>query len=260
MAVVKKTNKKVVKIEKAVKNVPAGLGSEKIISPNPSPSKGEGKIQNLNIPVFDQDGKEAGKIILPKEIFGLKINSDLIAQAVRAQMANSRDSVAHAKDRSEVRGGGKKPWKQKGTGRARHASIRSPLWAGGGVTFGPRKQRNFSLAINKKMKRQALLMVLSGKAQDGELVILEDLKLAQPKTKEMAGIIKQVSAGAKKELNKGAMIILPQKDEAIWRSTRNLSKISTIGLGSLNVVDLLSVKYLVISKAAVEKISQIYKK
>lgn len=215
---------------------------------------------DLDVAVYNQDGQEVSNISLPSEIFGLKVNSDLVSQAVRTQMANSRDSVAHAKDRSEVRGGGKKPWKQKGTGRARHASIRSPLWAGGGTTFGPRKQRNFSLNINKKMKRQALLMVLSGKAQDGELIVLEDLKLTQPKTKEMAAIIGKVAAGAKKELNKGTMIILPAKDEIAVRAARNLSRISTIGINSLNVVDLLSVKYLLMSRAAVEKIKTVYQK
>ena len=236
MPAVKGGEKKVAAKAKAVKEKPAGL----------------------NMVIYNQEGKETGEMALPKEIFGLKANADLLAQAVRAQMANNRFSIAHAKDRSEVRGGGKKPWKQKGTGRARHASIRSPLWAGGGVTFGPRKERNFSVRINKKMKRQALLMVLSGKAKDGEIVILEDLKLTQPKTKEIATVIKNVAVGAKKELDRGAIIILPEKNEAVIRATRNLAKISTLGINSLNIVDLLSVKYLVMPKAAVEKIKEIF--
>jgi large subunit ribosomal protein L4 len=263
MVVVKSTSKKSEKIEKAVKSTKAGLGSEKNIknttSPQSSPQLRRGG-ENLDTVVYSQEGQEVSNISLPSEIFGLKVNSDLVSQAVRAQMANSRDSIAHAKDRSEVRGGGKKPWKQKGTGRARHASIRSPLWAGGGVTFGPRKERNFSLSINKKMKRRALLMVLSGKTSDGELIVLEDLKLAQAKTKDMAAVIGKVSAGAKKELNRGAMIILPQLDEAIVRAARNLAKVSTIGVGSLNIIDLLSVKYLVMPKAAIEKIKAIYQR
>ena len=263
MAVVKSKAKKTVKEEKILPNPPftkEGVKDVKITSSSPSPSKGEGKILSLEAKVYSQDGEEAGKIVLPKEIFGVKINSDLIAQSLRAQAANSRDSIAHAKDRSEVRGGGKKPWKQKGTGRARHASIRSPLWAGGGVTFGPRKERNFSVKINRKMKRQALLMALSGKIRDGELVILENLELAQPKTKEMAAIISKVAAGAAKELNKGTMIILSKKDERVIRAAKNLPKISTMGVASLNIMDLLSTKYLVMPKDAVEKISQIYKK
>lgn len=243
-----------------IKKAPVVKKASKVAKKEPVINSEKKHSVGLTMAVFDQNGQTASNINLPLEIFGLKVNSDLVAQAVRAQLANSRDSIAHSKDRSEVRGGGKKPWKQKGTGRARHASIRSPLWPGGGVTFGPRKERNFSLNINKKMKRQALLMVLSGKAQDGEIVILEDLKLTQPKTKEMAIMLKQVAAGAKKELNRGALIVLPEKDEAVFRATRNLSKVSTIGINSLNVVDLLSIKYLLMPKAAVEKIESIYQK
>ncbi|MBU3901094.1 50S ribosomal protein L4 [Patescibacteria group bacterium] len=267
MMVVKSTTKKVVKAEKAVKNTPAGLGPQKN-PPQPSLKGGSnagspplgGVRGDLQVSVYNQDGKEAGQIVLPKEIFGLKINSDLVAQAVRAQMANSRDSIAHSKDRSEVRGGGKKPWRQKGTGRARHASIRSPLWAGGGVTFGPRKEKNFSLNINKKMKRQALLMVLSGKVRDGEIIVLEELKLAQPKTKEMVQIVKSLKSKVKNDLDRGVMIVMPEKDETLMRAARNLPKVSTIGVGSLNIVDLLSVKYLVMPKAAIEKIRETFKK
>jgi len=245
MMVVKSTIKKVARTSK----------KDKILPSPPFTKEGA----DLNTQVYNQDGQEAGKIELPKEIFGVKINPDLVAQAVRTQLANSRKSIAHAKDRSEVRGGGKKPWKQKGTGRARHASIRSPLWSGGGVTFGPRKERNFSLNINKKMKRQAMLMVLSGKARDGELIILDDLKLAQAKTKEMAKIVKSLKFKVKSDLDRGALLVLPQKDEAILRAARNLPKVTTIGVGSLNVMDLLSIKYLVMPKAAVEKIRQIYR-
>lgn len=241
MAVAKNKTKKAVK---AVKK-------EAVVS---EPVKGSA----LAAVVYSQDGREVSNLSLPSEIFGLKVNPDLIAQAVRAQMANTRDSVAHAKDRSEVRGGGKKPWKQKGTGRARHASIRSPLWAGGGVTFGPRKERNFSLKINKKMKKQALLMALSGKVRDGEVVVLDDLKLKQPKTREMALIVRDIASGAKKELTRGALIVLPTKEEALIRATRNLPRISTIGVNSLNIVDLLSVKYILLPKAAIEKIREIF--
>lgn len=245
MIAVKSTSKKVVRMPK----------NDKILPNSPFIKEGV----NLNTPVFDQSGKEVSSINLPTEIFGVKINTDLISQAIAAQMANARRSIAHSKDRSEVRGGGKKPWRQKGTGRARHASIRSPLWRGGGVTFGPRKERNFSVKINKKMKRQALLMVLSGKARDKELVILDDLKLEQAKTKIMAEMIKKINLGAKKDLFKGAMIVLSKKDELAERAIRNLPKILTMGVGSLNVVDLLSVKYLVMTKNAVERISEIYK-
>lgn len=283
MAVVNSTSKKVAKMEKAVKNIPVGLGSGKNPS-QPSLKGGSnagssplgGVRGDLQISVYSQDGQETGKIELPKEIFGLKVNTDLVSQAVRAQMANSRQSIAHSKDRSEVRGGGKKPWKQKGTGRARHSSIRSPLWAGGGVTFGPRNEKNFTRKINKKMKRQALFMVLSGKLRDGELIILDDLKLAQSKTKEMAAIMKNIFGALALARDKSptkvgtpagtpvgtpsAMIVLSKNDESIVRAAKNLPRILTMGVGSLNMVDILSVKYLLMPKATVEKISQIFKK
>ncbi len=211
-----------------------------------------------NVAVYNQQGKEVGKTELEPAIFGLAINTELVAQVAQAQLANTRQSIAHAKDRSEVRGGGKKPWRQKGTGRARHASIRSPLWAGGGVTFGPRKERNFSKKINKKMKKQALLMVLSGKAKDDEILILDELKLAQPKTKELAKVIKSVASGAKKDLSRGALIIMSQKDETLVRAAKNLPKTGTISGQSLNVLDLLAVKYLLLPQGALAVIKKTY--
>lgn len=271
MMVVKSKTKKVVSSKKAGSNPsttpPVGGSAQGVVRLRAN-SEGKESV-GLELTVHSQDGKETGKISLPTEIFGLKVNSDLVAQAVRAQMANSRQHIAHAKDRSEVRGGGKKPWKQKGTGRARHASIRSPLWAGGGVTFGPRKEKNFSLNINKKMKRQALLMVLSGKARDNELIVLDDLKLNQPKTKAMAQVMKNLTlrlvpakagtrSGNKFFFGQSAMIVLAKNDEAVVRATRNLPKVSTIGVDSLNVVDLLSVKYLLMPKAAIERIKEIF--
>jgi len=232
------------KVVKAVKKEPAG----------PSTSLGV----NLELAVYNQEGQEVEKIELPQEIFGLKINQNLVKQAAEAQLSQSRIHYAHAKDRSEVRGGGKKPWRQKGTGRARHGSIRSPIWKGGGVTFGPRKEKNFAKKINKQMKRQALFMVLSGKARDNEIIILDDLKLEQPKTKIMAQIIKSIQAGVKKELSKGTLMITSQKDGNIILATRNIPKIDTIGAGSLNVVDLLSYKYLLMPKGAIEIIQKTY--
>jgi len=213
-----------------------------------------------SVSLYNQQGKEIDKLELPPEIFGLKINSDLISQALTAQLANSRQSIAHAKDRSEVRGGGKKPWRQKGTGRARHASIRSPLWAGGGVTFGPRSEKNFSKKINKKMKRQALLMVLSGKFNDDEIIFLDELKLLQPKTKEAFGVIAKLNKALKKELSKGTLIVLPKKDENTFRAIKNLKKISIIGAASLNVIDLLEKRYLIMPRESVEMIKNIYGK
>jgi len=208
--------------------------------------------------LYNQQGKEVDKLELPAEIFGLKINSDLIAQTLSTQLANVRQSLAHTKDRSDVRGGGKKPWRQKGTGRSRHGSIRSPLWSGGGVTFGPRSEKNFSKKINKKMKRQALLMVLSGKFNDEEIIFLDELKLKEPKTNGAAQVVEKLEKASKKELNRGVLIILPKKDDNILRATKNLKKVSVIGAASLNVIDLLEKRYLLIPKESIAVIQQTF--
>lgn len=214
----------------------------------------------ITVSLYNQQGKEINKLELPADVFGLKINADVVAQALSAQLASARQPLAHTKDRSEVRGGGKKPWKQKGTGRSRHGSIRSPLWVGGGVTFGPRKEKNFSQKINKKMKRQAVLMALSGKLNDGEIIFLDDLKLSEPKTKAVALIINQISAAVKKELNKGTLIVSSEKNENILRAVKNLKKISMIGAANLNIADLLSARYLLMPQSAVEIVRQIFVK
>jgi large subunit ribosomal protein L4 len=208
--------------------------------------------------VYNQQGQEVERLELPAEIFGLEMNAELVKQAATAHLANSRQSLAHTKDRSEVRGGGKKPWRQKGTGRARHGSIRSPLWAGGGVTFGPRKEKDFAKKINKKMKRQALLTVLSGKAKDGEITVVQEIKLAAPKTKEMAKVIKDLSAGAGKDFAKGTKIIMAKNDEVLVSAVRNLPRIETLSVKSLNINDLLSRKHLILIKEAIEVIKQTY--
>jgi len=139
--------------------------------------------------LYNQEGEEIKKVDLPSEIFDIELNSDLVHQVVVAQMSNSRKVIAHTKDRSEKRGGGRKPWRQKGTGRARHGSIRSPIWRGGGVTFGPTKDRNFSKKINKKMKQGALLMTLSSKIKEDEFVLLDKIELTEGKTKLMNEMI-----------------------------------------------------------------------
>jgi len=211
------------------------------------------KENYLRRKVYNQDGQEIEELELPEEIFGLKLNKDLIHQAVVAQMANSREAIAHVKDRSEVRGGGKKPWRQKGTGRARHGSIRSPIWRGGGVTFGPTKERNFSKKINKKMRQKALLMVLSSKAKDNELVILDDLKLNSPKTKEMAGIMKNLEK-AKKDIKRSSLVVLVKKNENIVKAIKNIPKMGAIGINNLNVVDVLKYKYLIMNKEGINEL------
>ncbi|KKP93206.1 MAG: 50S ribosomal protein L4 [Parcubacteria group bacterium GW2011_GWC1_38_6] len=199
--------------------------------------------------VYNQEGREVGNTVLPKEIFDVAMNSDLVHQVVVAQSANRRKIIANTKDRSQVRGGGKKPWKQKGTGRARHGSIRSPLWKGGGVTFGPTKERVFSKIAPKKLRRKALFMVLSAKAKNNLLFILDELTLPQPKTKMVEKIMNKFPF--KKD---SCLIALPSLDKNFILASRNLPRIITIQAKDLNCIDLLSSKYLVVSKESVKVI------
>lgn len=190
----------------------------------------------------------------------MEINQELICQAINAQRANARKVIAYTKDRSEVRGGGKKPWRQKGTGRARHGSIRSPIWRGGGVTFGPTKERVFTQKINKKMKQKALFMALSSKVQDKECVLLDKLELNESKTKKMAEILNKLGSKLKKDLNKSVLIILPSMDEKVIRAIRNIPKIKSIMANSLNVYDVLSYHYILMPKESIKIIKKTYLK
>lgn len=209
----------------------------------------------IKIPIHNLEGEQTGTINLPEKIFGVKINNDLIYQAVNAQTANNRLHLAHAKDRSEVRGGGRKPWRQKGTGRARHGSIRSPLWRGGGVTFGPKLEENFEKKINKKARKKALFMVLTSKVQDKELIVLDELKIKEPKTKIMAGVI----INNFREIKKPSILItIPKNDENVVIASKNIPHTKTILADSLNVLDLLSFKYLLIDKEAIKVIEETY--
>ena len=206
------------------------------------------------INTYNTEGKKIGTAMLPPEIFDIEINADLIHQAVIAQLANSRQVIAHAKGRSEVRGGGRKPWRQKGTGRARHGSIRSPIWRGGGVTFGPTKERVFKKKINKKMKRKALFMVLTSKIKDDELILLDKLEIKEPKTKPMSETLEALL----KKKQKSVLVVIPKKDEKIIRANRNIPYTKTLRADSLNVLDLLSFKYLLMPKEAIKVIEKTY--
>ena len=194
------------------------------------------------------------EIELDEALFGLPWNNDLVHQAVRTIFANKRQVLASVKDRSEVRGGGRKPWRQKGTGRARHGSIRSPLWKGGGITFGPEKERNFKLKINKKMAKKALLTALSGKFRDGEILILDELKITAPKTKEMAKIIKNFPR------IKTALLTVSGGSENIKKSARNLPNIGIANINNLNILDILTYQYLIFTKDGVEYLHKKYLK
>ena len=200
--------------------------------------------------VFDMQGGKKGTVKLPENLFGVSCNPDLVHQVVVGMQANARPTTAHTKFRGEVRGGGKKPWKQKGTGRARHGSSRSPIWVGGGTTHGPRSERNYSVKINKKMRVQALLSLLSKKHKEGEVLFVEKLSFDAPKTKEAQGVLKALSKGAEapgllKKKN-AAVITLVEKNTAIEKSFRNFSNILTEEVRNLNPVTLATKKYVVI--------------
>ncbi len=189
---------------------------------------------------------------LPKDIFGLKINDNLVYQVAVSQMANRRQNTAHSKDRGEKRGGGRKPWAQKGTGRARHGSNRSPIWIGGGVTFGPRKERNYKKRIPKKMRRKALFTALSAKARNNQLIILKDLGIKEAKTKEMEKILNKLPVSGKK------LIILPEYDKNIVLASRNIPQLSVISARNLNTLDLLSFKCLLMPKKSLKIIKETF--
>jgi len=205
--------------------------------------------------VYNQQGEKVGTTLLPEEIFAVAESPDLIYQAVLTSTANQRSGTAKAKDRAEVRGGGRKPWRQKGTGRARHGSRRSPLWKGGGVTFGPVADRVFKKKINKKMKRKALFMALSSKVKNNLLILLDEIRLEKPKTKEMAGIFGKLPCGQNKSL-----LALPGMEKDIIRAAENLSQVRTIQAKDLNLLDVLSFKYLVMPQKAVDVIKETFTK
>ncbi|MEK7166598.1 MAG: 50S ribosomal protein L4 [Patescibacteria group bacterium] len=209
----------------------------------------------MDAKVYSHEGTEVGKISLPEAVFGVKWNADLVHEVVVGMQANARESTAHTKDRSEVRGGGKKPWRQKGTGRARHGSSRSPIWAGGGVAHGPRNDRDYSVKINKKVKAKALATVLSRKNADSEIIFVDVLTFAEPKTALGKQIIKALAKGtgytdlATKRKN-AAVVILPSRNEMAEMSFRNFGNIEVIQAKDINPVDLLTYKYVVMADPA----------
>ncbi|HMO79020.1 MAG TPA: 50S ribosomal protein L4 [Candidatus Paceibacterota bacterium] len=201
--------------------------------------------------IFDVKGKEVSKIDLPKEIFDAKMNQDLLYQVVVAMYSNSRENIAHTKDRAEVSGGGKKPWRQKGTGRARHGSTRSPIWIGGGITFGPRNEKDYTRKITKKMKAKALAIVLSQKNRDGEIVFVDSIETSETKTKKAKEIMTALSKN--KELsdlasrkNNTALITLSDRKESTEKSFRNISSLKMDLVKNVNILDILKYKYLII--------------
>jgi large subunit ribosomal protein L4 len=203
--------------------------------------------------VFNQAGKSAGSVTLPEAVFGVAWNPDLVHEVVVAMQSNARAGTAKVKDRSEVSGGGKKPWRQKGTGRARHGSRRSPIWVGGGVSHGPTNEKDFSKKLNKKVKQKALASTLSRKHADGEVVFVESLTFAAPKTADAKATLAAIAQGADKaELAtkrvNAALVVLPERNEAVEKSFRNFSNVEVAQAKDINPVDLLTYKFVLVSE------------
>lgn len=201
--------------------------------------------------VYNVSGKEQGKITLPESVFGLKWNGDLVHQVVTAMAANARTRVAHTKGRGEVRGGGKKPWKQKGTGRARHGSSRSPIWIGGGITHGPRNEKIFTQKVNRKMSARALATVLSQKLRDNEILFVDSLGLSEKKTAAAKRVLTQLSAIpgfsiASKKKN-AALIAIAGNHVNVKKSFSNIGNVSVSEARNVNPAELLTYKYVIVT-------------
>lgn len=203
------------------------------------------------VALYDITGNQIGDVELNDDIFGVEVNTHVMYEAVKNYLANQRQGTQSAKTRAEVRGGGKKPWRQKGTGRARQGSIRSPQWKGGGVVFAP-KPRDYSYKIPKKVKRLALKSALTSKVQDQEIIVVDRLVLEQPKTKEMVKVLNNLNASKK------TLIVIPEKDEAVLRAASNIPGVKTAYVNTINVYDILNCDSFLITKDAVNKVEEVY--
>lgn len=215
---------------------------------------------SLKIKIHNQVAEEVKDLSLAEAIFAVPVKTELIHQAVVAQNNNARQVLAHTKDRSKVSGGGKKPWKQKGTGRARVGSSRSPIWIGGGVTFGPRKDRNFKQKINQKMKQKAIFMALSDRLQSNSLVVIDNLKIDDYKTKKVNEIFSTLESKILKTDRRSLLVINENKDEKLKYSARNLEDVKVINIDNINLVDILNHRYLLITEKAVAAFTKRYNK
>ena len=203
-----------------------------------------------NVAVYNMEGKEVGKMDLNDAVFGVEINEHLVHMAVVQNLANKRQGTQKAKTRAEVSGGGRKPWRQKGTGHARQGSTRSPQWKGGGVVFAP-TPRDYSFKLNKKEKRAALKPVLTSRVQDNKLIVLDELKLDAIKTKEFKKVMDNLKVGK-------AMVVIDGQDENVILSARNLPTVNTAMAENINVYDILKGDTLVLTKDAVAKIEEVF--
>jgi large subunit ribosomal protein L4 len=208
----------------------------------------EKQAVSLEATVYNVKGEKSGSVALPENIFGLPWNADLVHLVVTAMQANARTPIAHTKDRGEVRGGGKKPWKQKGTGRARHGSSRSPIWKGGGMTHGPRNEKIYAQKINRQARQKALLVTLARKWRDGEVIFMDSLEIPAPKTAQAKAIVMALGkAGFAMDKKNAALIALPVGHRPTMKSFANIGTVSVEEVRNLNPLSLLSYKYLVIA-------------
>ena len=205
-----------------------------------------------NINLYNQNGAQVGTMELNDSVFGAEFNEALVHQVVVAQLNNARQGTKSTLTRTEVRGGGIKPWRQKGTGRARQGSIRAPQWTGGGVVFAP-KPRDFSQKVNKQAKRSALVSALSSKVADGNLIVVDEIKLVNGKTKEMVAVMKALG------VEKRALLVVTQDDALVVRATANIPTVETVNNSLISVYGIMANEKLVMTKAAVEKIEEAYK-
>lgn len=203
-----------------------------------------------NVKVFNMSGSEVGSIELNDSIFAVEVNTHVMHQAVVQYLANKRQGTQSALTRAEVRGGGRKPWRQKGTGRARQGSTRSPQWTGGGVVFAP-KPRDYSFKLNKKVKRLALKSALTTKVNDGKFVVVDEINLPEMKTKEMVKVLNNLN------VNK-SLVVLEDANEKAVVAARNIPAVKTASVSTINVYDILKYDSVVVTKAAVEKIEEVY--
>ena len=206
---------------------------------------------NLKQKIYSSKGNSVEEITLSADIFGKDFSRRLVSEVVVSLQKNARSSKAHTKDRSQVRGGGRKPWRQKGTGRARHGSIRSPIWKGGGVTHGPTKDKKYYSKINKKVRVAALKMTLSAKLGDGEIILIDNMNLKTHKTKDLISIVGAIMAD--KKTGKTAIVVEKKSDE-LRKASGNIPNLYLLESRNLNVLDILSVKYLIMTKAALENL------
>ena len=203
-----------------------------------------------NVSVLNMEGKEVGSMELNDAVFGVEINEHLVHQAVVLQLANNRQGTQKAKTRSEVSGGGRKPWRQKGTGRARQGSTRAPQWTGGGVVFAP-VPRDYSFKMNKKEKRAALKSVLTSKVQENKFIVLDELKLAEVKTKEMKKVLDNLKVN-------NALVIIGDDSENVALSARNIAGVQTASVNTINVFDMLKYNTIIATKSSVASIEEVY--